>query len=230
MNNNTNLKDNIILKCNNLVKTYYDGKVPTNVLKGISINIKDGEFVAMMGRSGAGKSTCLYQLALLDTPTDGEIIIEGENTHNMDEDERSRFRLYRFGYVFQNYSLMTDLTAIENIILPLLQQGVNIKDAIKKGEIILEKIGLSHRRNNLPSDLSGGEQQRVAIGRAIIHDPKIIFADEPTANLDSISSKNIINLFKQLNKEGKTVIMVTHEDEYKSIVDRVITIHDGQVV
>ena len=224
------MNTNIILKCRDLTKTYYEGKVATNVLKGISFDIKDGEFVAMMGRSGAGKSTCLYQLALLDTPTSGEIVIEGENTHTMDENERSNFRLYRFGYVFQNYSLMSDLNALENIILPLLQQGVDMKEAIVKGENILDKIGLLNRKNNLPSDLSGGEQQRVAIGRAIIHNPKIIFADEPTANLDSLSSENIINLFKQLNKEGKTIIMVTHEEEYRKVVDRVILLHDGRII
>lgn len=227
--NNTNNKNIIVAK--DLVRSFVNGEVITNVLKGISLSIAEGEFVAIMGRSGAGKSTTLYQLSLLDDPTSGEIIIDSNDTHSLSQEDKTQFRLNELGYVFQDYSLMSDLTALENVSLPLLMQGVSKEDAFLKAEKSLAEVGLYHVMDHLPSALSGGEQQRVSIARAIVHGPKIIFADEPTANLDHTSSLNVMEIFKKLNKEkGITIVMVTHEDEYTKIVDRIIKLDDGRIV
>lgn len=226
MDNNKNI---IIAK--NLVRRFTNGGVITDVLKGISFCIAEREFVAIMGRSGAGKSTTLYQLSLLDDPTSGEIILDGNDTHNLSQEDKTQFRLSRLGYVFQDYSLMSDLTALENVALPLLMQGKLKEEAFLKAEESLAEVGLSHVMDHVPANLSGGEQQRVSIARAIVHAPKIIFADEPTANLDHASSLNVMEIFKKLNKEkGITIVMVTHEDEYIKVVDRVIKLDDGRIV
>ncbi|MDQ1282119.1 MAG: putative transport system ATP-binding protein [Patescibacteria group bacterium] len=229
MTNNVNNKNIIVAR--NLVRSFINGEVITNVLKNISLEIKEGEFVAIMGRSGAGKSTTLYQLSLLDEPTSGEIILEGKDTHILSQEDKTKFRLNRLGYVFQDYSLMSDLTALENVALPLLMQGKLKEEAFLKAEESLGEVGLDHVMDHLPAALSGGEQQRVSIARAIVHGPKIIFADEPTANLDHTSSLNVMEIFKKLNKEkGITIVMVTHEDEYIKVVDRVIKLDDGRIV
>ncbi len=207
-----------------------DGKEITKVLKGVDLEVEKGEFVAIMGRSGAGKSTCLYQLSLLDHPTGGQIIIDGRNTEKMDSDDRTNFRLYELGYVFQDYSLIPELSATENVMLPLLMQGVKKTDAIARAEEALRAVDLGHRLGNLPSEMSGGEQQRTAVARAICHRPKILFADEPTANLDVASSERVMEIFRKLNKEGLTIVMVTHEEEYGKLCDRVIRLSDGMVV
>lgn len=214
----------------NLVKTFIDGDKETKVLKGIDFELKEGEFLAIMGRSGAGKSTFLYQLSLLDEPTSGEIIIDSINTETLTSDQKTDFRLNRLGYVFQDYALLPDLTAIENVALPLLMQGKVKTVAYEEARISLEKVKLGHRLNNLPSQLSGGEQQRVSISRAIAHNPKILFADEPTANLDNESSKNVIEIFKELHSKGQTIVMVTHEEEYSRVADRVVRLDDGRIV
>ncbi len=219
-----------MIRVKNLVKTYIDGDKQTAVLKGIDFHAEDGEFIAIMGRSGAGKSTFLYQMSLLDEPTSGEIIIDGIDTHNLTPDQKTFFRLKNLGYVFQDYALLPDLTALENIALPLLMQGMNKAEAYRMGEESLKRFNLGHRVNNLPSQLSGGEQQRVSVARAIAHKPKILFADEPTANLDNASSEVVINLFKELNKEGQTIVMVTHEDDYAKVADRIVNLDDGRIV
>lgn len=225
------MKDKKIIIAKNLIKRFKDGDKITEVLKSVSLEISEGEFVAIMGRSGAGKSTTLYQLSLLDEPTEGEIILDGIDTHNMSQDDRTKFRLNKLGYVFQDYSLMTDLSAVENVALPLLMQGVETKLAFDKARHSLESVGLADKLQNIPAKLSGGEQQRVSIARAIVHNPKILFADEPTANLDHMNSNTIIDIFKKLNKEkGLTIVMVTHEDEYMNIVDRIIKLEDGKIL
>lgn len=222
---------NEVIKVKDLVKEFKDGEKITQVLKGVDLTINEGEFVAIMGRSGAGKSTCMYQLSLLDEPSRGEITINGTDTHKMDEKKRSNFRLKVLGYVFQDYSLIPELSAVENVALPLLQIGRKYGEATDRAKEALEQVGLGHRLGNLPSELSGGEQQRVAVARAIAHKPKILFADEPTANLDTENSDRVIGIFKKLNQEeGLTIVMVTHEEEYKKVVDRVITLRDGLVV
>lgn len=219
-----------MIKVKNLVKTFIDGDKETKVLKGIDFELKEGEFLAIMGRSGAGKSTFLYQLSLLDEPTSGEIIIDSINTETLTSDQKTDFRLNRLGYVFQDYALLPDLTALENVALPLLMQGKSKTDAYEEARKSLEKVKLGHRLDNLPSQLSGGEQQRVSISRAIAHNPKILFADEPTANLDNESSKNVIEIFKELHTKGQTIVMVTHEEEYSRVADRIVRLDDGRIV
>ncbi len=222
-------KTNNIIVCRDLIKVFKDGDKETKVLKGVNIEIQEGEFVAIMGRSGAGKSTCMYQLSLLDEPSGGEIVIDGENTHNMDEKERTDFRLFKLGYVFQDYSLIPELSALENVALPQMQQGISFDTARQNARASLESVGLGHRADNLPSQMSGGEQQRTAVARAISHKPRILFADEPTANLDVENSDRVIEIFKKLNKEGLTIVMVTHEEEYGKVTDRVVRLADGVV-
>ena len=214
----------------NLTKTFIDGTKETKVLKGIDFVANEGEFLAIVGRSGAGKSTFLYQISLLDEPTSGEIVIDGIDTHTMNSDEKTSFRLNKLGYVFQDYALLPDLTAEENVALPLLMQGVDKKKAYKLAEEALKKVGLGEKFKNLPSQLSGGEQQRVSISRAIGHNPKILFADEPTANLDNTSSGLVMDIFKELHKAGQTIIMVTHEEQYSILADRIIKLDDGRIV
>lgn len=220
-----------VIEVKNLTKSFTDGNVITQVLKGIDFEAFEGEFVAIMGRSGAGKSTFLYQMSLLDNPTSGSIKLNGHITDHMSGNEKTYHRLTELGYVFQDYSLLPELTALENIIVPLLMQGISMEVAKKRALEVLKSVDLANRSGNLPSELSGGEQQRVSIARAITHRPKILFADEPTANLDSISSKLVMDIFKKLNKEENlTIIMVTHEEEYGHTADRVVRLSDGLIV
>lgn len=219
-----------MIEVRNLKKTFKDGEAETHVLKGIDFEARDGEFIAIMGRSGAGKSTFMYQMSLLDEPTSGEIIINGVHTHRMSADEKTQYRLRQLGYVFQDYALLPDLTATENVALPLLMQGVSKNTAFKISQEALARMGLGHRLDNIPAHLSGGEQQRVSITRAIAHKPKILFADEPTANLDNESSKRVMEIFKELHAAGQTIIMVTHEEEYGRMAQRIVKLDDGRIV
>ena len=219
-----------MIKVKQLVKTFVDGDKTTPVLKGVDFECESGEFIAIMGRSGAGKSTLMYQVSLLDEPTSGEIIIDGHDAHEMTADEKTDFRLTDLGYVFQDYALLPDLTAKENVALPLLMQGMSKKEAYEIAVASLAKAGLDHRVDFLPSQMSGGEQQRVSITRAVAHKPKILFADEPTANLDNYSSGLVMEMFKELHKEGQTIIMVTHEEQYAKLAERIIHFDDGKIV
>jgi putative ABC transport system ATP-binding protein len=224
-------KTTSIIEIQNIVKSFTDGDTVTIVLKGIDLTVSHGEFVAIMGRSGAGKSTLLYQMSLLDTPTSGSITLDGILIDSLSNTEKTKFRLHELGYVFQDYSLLPELTALENIMVPLLMQGLSMKVSRARSEAALVSVDLVHRAGNLPSELSGGEQQRVSIARAITHKPKIVFADEPTANLDSYSSRLVMDIFKKLNKEeGMTIVMVTHEEEFGKVADRIIRLSDGQVI
>lgn len=209
---------------------FKDGPIETRVLKGIDLTVKDGEFVAIMGRSGAGKSTLLYQISLLDEPSGGEICINDKEAHMMSEREKMLFRLSEFGYVFQDYALLPELTALENVALPLYMQGLSRSAADAKASAALERVGLGKVLRNLPSQLSGGEQQRVSISRAIAHTPSVLFADEPTANLDKESSTIVMRIFKELHESGQTIIMVTHEQEFAQFAERIVKIDDGKVV
>lgn len=219
-----------LIETKNIVKTYQSGLVATTVLKGVNLAVAKGEWVAIMGRSGAGKSTLLYQMSLLDTPTSGEIYIDGVEVRGLSETEKMRFRLSKFGFVFQDYALVPELTALENVVLPLLMENQSLGEASKKAAEALTRVGLGHRLGNLPSQLSGGEQQRVSIARAIAEKPEILFADEPTANLDHESSSTVMSLFTELHNEGQTIIMVTHEDEYGRMANRTVHLDDGKMV
>jgi putative ABC transport system ATP-binding protein len=185
---------------------------------------------AIIGPPGAGKSTLLYQMSLLDKPTGGRIIIDGTDTDDISSDRRAVFRLNKLGYIFQDYSLLPELTAIENVALPLLMRGIGRNTAFASAKNSLERVGLTARFGNLPSQLSGGEQQRVSVARAIVGRPAIIFADEPTASLDSKNSKEIIKVLKDLNASGETIVMVTHEIEYAKMCQRIIELRDGEIV
>ncbi|MEK7608758.1 MAG: ABC transporter ATP-binding protein [Patescibacteria group bacterium] len=224
------MKRKVVIDAENLIRTYKSGDAEVKVLRGLSLQVQEGEFVSIIGRSGSGKSTLLYQLSLLDVPTSGRVFVDGVDTSTFSEEERTRVRLNEMGYIFQDYALVPELTAEENVVIPLLMQDIETREARRRARVVLEKVGLLHRLKNLPNQLSGGEQQRVAIARALGHSPKIIFADEPTANLDNETSLVILELFKQLHKEGQTIIMVTHEREYTAETDRVIKIFDGSIV
>jgi len=188
----------------------------------------EGEFVAIMGKSGSGKSTMLHQLGLLDSPTEGEIIIDDVDISKLSDHEKTLFRLQRLGYVFQEYGLIFELTALENVLLPAFALNGSRQNYKDRAIEMLNRVGLKERVDHRPNELSGGEQQRVAIARTLINNPKILFADEPTANLDTNSSREILELFKKLNKEmGQTIVLVTHEPDDRKYVDRVIWIKDG---
>ncbi len=214
-----------MIKVENL-KKIYPGKIPTPALKGVTFEVKDGEFIALMGRSGSGKSTLLHQLGLLDTPSEGKIFIDGQNILDLDEDQKTKFRLSKMGYIFQEYALIAEFTAIENVFLPAMALG----KALDKTDAanLLNLVGLSNRHHHYPNELSGGEQQRVAIARSLINNPKVLFADEPTANLDFASAEIVLELFQKLNDDFKqTILMITHEPDDKKYVDRVIWLQDG---
>ena len=219
-----------MIEIKNLTKSFKDGESITQVLKGIDFRAETGEFISIMGRSGAGKSTFLYQMSLLDEPTSGDVIIDGKDTSLLSIEEKTKFRLGELGYVFQDYALLPEMTALENVALPLLMQDIDEDQAYKEATVALTRVGLEKRLKNLPSKLSGGEQQRVSIASAIAHKPKILFADEPTANLDNESSKIVMNIFKELHAEGQTIIMVTHEPEYSKIAERTVYLDDGKIV
>ncbi len=221
----------VIIEIKNLSRIYVMGKIQVPALKGVTLGINKGEFVAIMGKSGSGKSTLLHQLGLLDTPTEGEIVIDGIDVLRLSESQKTRFRLEKFGYVFQEYTIMPELTALENVYLPAMALGLPRDTCVSNGMNALAHVGLEGRADHRPRELSGGEQQRVAIARALINKPKILFADEPTANLDSVSSMQILELFRKLFRDmGQTILMVTHELEDEGFVDRVIWLADGEVV
>ncbi|MCA9459122.1 MAG: ABC transporter ATP-binding protein [Nanoarchaeota archaeon] len=223
-------QNNIIIKANNLERVYDNGKVKTIALKDVSLEIKEGEFVAIMGPSGSGKSTILHQLGLLDNPTNGQLIIDTNNVLELDEEQRTRFRLEKLGYVFQSYNLLPELTTIENVYVTAMALGIEKEEYIKNAMEVLKNVGLQDREFHFPQELSGGQQQRVSIARALVNKPKILFADEPTANLDRDSSDNIVNLFRKLNKDfGQTIVMVTHELEEGERADRIIWVKDGLI-
>ena len=200
------------------------------MLDGVDIRISAGEFVAIVGPSGAGKSTLLYLLGLLDRPTSGRIVVCGRETTGFSDAENTAFRRNKMGYVFQDYALLPDLTALENAMVPLLSQGWTVRDAETRARTALSEVGLGKETEKLPNQLSGGQQQRVGVARAIAHKPEILFADEPTANLDSRTSSEIIDLLLNLRENGQTIVLVTHEADHAARADRVVELRDGKIV
>lgn len=219
-----------LITATNIERSFGSGELTTKILKGITMTVEQGEFLAIMGKSGAGKSTLMYQLSILDEPTAGTILIDGVDVVALTEAEATAFRLNTLGYVFQDYALVPDLSAEENVMLPLLMRGFAWEDARRTARGAIDAVGLEGKYPNLPAQLSGGEQQRAAIARAIAGKPKILFADEPTANLDSVSGRQVIDLITALNRDhGQTVVMVTHEREYALGCNRIVHMEDGLI-
>ena len=218
------------LRTENLRKVFSTDVVETHALNGVDINIHDGEFVAIMGPSGCGKSTLLNILGMLDTPTDGTYWLDGREVSQLKEDDRTAYRRGKIGFVFQSFNLIEELNVTENVGLPLGYLGIKGEERRKRVEETLERMGISHRAGHYPNQLSGGQQQRVAIARAVVCKPGLILADEPTGNLDSKNGIEVMELLRELNREGTTVVMVTHSQRDASYADRVINLFDGQIV
>ena len=219
-----------MIRTENLTRIFRTEEIETIALNGVNINVKDGEFVAIMGPSGCGKSTLLNILGLLDTPTEGKYWLGDEEVGHLKERERTAYRKGRIGFVFQNFNLIDELTVEENIDLQLKYLGIGKAERKERVLDILRKVKLSHRAKHYPHQLSGGQQQRVAIARAVVFGPKLILADEPTGNLDSKNGAEVMHLLTELNHEGTTIVMVTHNEHDAKIAHRTIRLFDGQIV
>ena len=219
-----------MIKLDNITKIYSTEEVQTTSLNGVSLEIKEGEFVAIMGPSGCGKSTLLNIMGLIDTPTEGTYLLNGKDVSTLTENERTDIRKGVIGFVFQSFNLIDELNVNENVELPLLYMGVPAKERKKRVLEVLRRMNMSQRGKHYPSQLSGGQQQRVAIARAVISNPKIILADEPTGNLDSKNGLEVMEMLSQLNAEGTTIIMVTHSQHDATYANRIINLYDGQII
>ncbi|MDA9713397.1 ABC transporter ATP-binding protein [Acidimicrobiaceae bacterium] len=218
-----------VISINDISKVY-EGPPPVKALDGVSLNVIEGDLVAIVGQSGSGKSTLLNMIGLLDSVTDGSIEIEGKDISDLTDNELSKFRGEKIGFIFQSFFLLPGLTAQENVAEGLLYQGISRLERLEKAGDVLEQVGLGDRLSHLPKELSGGQQQRVAIARALVQDPAFVLADEPTGNLDKESGINILNILKELNDQGKTVIMITHNQEHANMFKKVIELVDGKIV
>lgn len=218
-----------LVEIRDMCKVYNPGENEVRALDHVSLTIQKGEFVAIIGQSGSGKSTLMNMIGCLDVPTSGTYILNGENVSDLSDDDLSDIRNREIGFIFQGFNLIANLTAQENVELPLIYRGVGKAKRNELAQVALQKVGLSHRMDHKPSEMSGGQQQRVAIARAIAQAPPVILADEPTGNLDSGSSKEILEILKQLHAEGRTVILITHDNEIADQAKRVIRIKDGKV-
>jgi putative ABC transport system ATP-binding protein len=217
-----------MIRTQELKKIYRMGTVEVHALKGVSLKITKGEFVGIVGSSGSGKSTMLHMLGLLDHPTSGSILINGTDVLKLSDEERTLYRLNNLGYVFQDYALIAELTVLENVYLPCLVRGRSMEECVPASTEILNAVGLGDRLDHRSYELSGGQQQRVSIARALVNKPRILFADEPCANLDTETSRHILELFRTLNRElNQTIVMVSHEPWHTEYFDRVITLRDG---
>jgi len=218
----------MLIRLKNITKEYINSGVITRVLRGISLEVKEGEFLAIMGPSGSGKSTLMHIIGFLDRPTSGEYFFSEDNTTNFNDDELAHIRNEKIGFVFQSFNLLPRTTVLDNVILPLTYSKK--KDHVELATKALESVGLGNRLNFLSNQISGGQKQRVAIARALVCNPKVIFADEPTGNLDSKSGATVMNILERLNNEGRTIILVTHDRNVAEHAKRVITIKDGEIV
>ncbi len=221
-----------IIELKNVTKTYFLGEIDVPVLRGISMRVNRGEYVALMGASGSGKSTLMNILGCLDRPTSGEFLLDGEELGRASGDFRAMVRNKKIGFVFQSFNLLARTSALDNVIMPLsyTAEGLSRRERRERGLQMLDRVGLSNRAHHYPSQLSGGQQQRVAIARALVNRPPILFADEPTGNLDSSTSEDVMKMFGTLSDEGITVILVTHSAELAGHAKRIIHIHDGCIV
>ncbi len=219
-----------MIHLNNIKKVFRTEDIETWAIRNVNLDIKQGEFVAIMGPSGCGKSTLLNILGLLDNPSEGQYILNGKDVSTLSENERTDIRKGFIGFVFQSFNLIDELNVTENIELPLLYMNISAKERAERVKAVIQKVGLSHRTKHFPNQLSGGQQQRVAVARAVLPNPKIILADEPTGNLDSKNGEEVMDLLRSLHKEGTTIIMVTHSRHDAQYADRIINLFDGEIV
>ena len=219
----------MIIKTENLIRSFVVGNEQVDALKGINLLVEKGEFIAIMGPSGSGKTTLMNIIGCLDTPTSGEYYLNSQLVNDLDEDSLARIRNKEIGFVFQSFHLLAKNSALNNDMLPLKYAGVEKNAAEQRAKDVLDQVDLTDRMYHGPSELSGGQQQRVAIARALVNKPSILFADEPTGNLDSKTGEDVMNLFKQLNNEGQTIILITHEEDIAMQANRIINIKDGLI-
>lgn len=219
-----------VISIKEVTKTYVNGKLKVPVLHGINLSIQEGEFTSIMGPSGSGKSTFMNILGCLDRPTSGSYQLDGKEVANLSDDELAYVRNKKIGFVFQSFNLLTKLTAKENVALPMVYAGVDKATRLARAEELLQAVGLGERMDHLPAEMSGGQRQRVAIARALANDPAIIMADEPTGNLDSKSTVEVMDIFMNLYKQGRTIILVTHEPEIATYASRNVVLRDGLIV
>ena len=219
----------MIIKTENLTKDYETGTQVVSALKGINLSVEKGEFLSIMGPSGSGKTTLMNIIGCLDSPTNGSYFLNDKSVSKLDDDELAKIRNDEIGFVFQSFHLLARNTAFDNVMLPLKYAGIGKEEATKRSNNVLDLVGLSSRAKHTPSELSGGQQQRVAIARALVNEPSILFADEPTGNLDSKTGQDVMKIFKDLNKNGQTIILITHEDSIAKQSNRIITIMDGLI-
>ncbi len=216
-----------VIELDNIIKNYYIDDLVVEVLKGINLTVYKGEYVAIMGPSGSGKSTLMNIIGFLDRPTGGTYKLSGFNTNSLADDDLAAIRNQKIGFIFQSYNLLARTSAIDNVELPLIYAGIPAKERKERAIAALQNVGLSDRLYHMPNELSGGQQQRVAIARALVNDPDLIFADEPTGNLDSKTEIEIINLFEKINQNSNTIVMVTHEEDIANCAKRIIRLRDG---
>ena len=219
----------MIIKTENLTKDYETGTQVVSALKGINLSVEKGEFLSIMGPSGSGKTTLMNIIGCLDSPTNGSYFLNDKSVSKLDDDELAKIRNEEIGFVFQSFHLLARNTAFDNVMLPLKYAGVGKEEATKRSNDVLDLVGLSSRSKHTPAELSGGQQQRVAIARALVNEPSILFADEPTGNLDSKTGQDVMKIFKDLNKNGQTIILISHEDSIAKQSNRIITIMDGLI-